>query len=51
MRWNGVWNELHPGRGIIEGLGMKFVNFYKKFWTPNDQKWIVATTSTHGPIR
>jgi hypothetical protein len=55
MRCNGVWNELHPGRGIyIEGLGMKFVifcNFFRIFWTPNGQKRLVETASTRGPIR
>jgi hypothetical protein len=38
----------------IEGLGMKFVifcNFFRIFWTPNGQKWLVATASTRGPIR
>jgi hypothetical protein len=53
MRWNGVWNE-HPGRGIYRGIGMKFVifcNFFRIFWTPNGQKWLVATASTRGPIR
>jgi hypothetical protein len=54
MRWNGVWNELDPGRVYIEGLRMKFVifcNFFRIFWTLNGQKRLVATASTRGPIR
>jgi hypothetical protein len=38
----------------IEGLGIKFVifcNFFRIFWTPNSQKWLVATASTREPIR
>jgi hypothetical protein len=35
----------------IEGLGMKFMNFFRIFWTPNGQKRLVATASTRGPIR
>jgi hypothetical protein len=54
MRWNGVWNELHPGRGIYRGIGDEicdFLQFFRIFWTPNGQKRLVATASTRGPIR
>jgi hypothetical protein len=54
MRWNGVWNELHPDRGIYRGIGDEicvFLQFFRIFWTPNGQKRLVATTSTRGPIR
>jgi hypothetical protein len=54
MRWNGVWNELHPGRGIYRGIGDEicdFLQFFQIFWTPNGQKRLVVTASTRGPIR
>jgi hypothetical protein len=54
MRWNGVWNELHPGRGIYRGIGDEicdFLQFFRIFWTPNGQKRLVATANTRGPIR
>jgi hypothetical protein len=55
MRWNGVWNELHPGRGIYRGIGDEICDFlhffFRIFWTPNGQKRLVATASTCGPIR
>jgi hypothetical protein len=51
MRWNGVWNELHPGRGIYRGIGDEICDFLQFFWTPNGQKRLVAMASTRGPIR
>jgi hypothetical protein len=54
MRWNGVWNELHPGRDIYRGIGdviCDFLHFFRIFWTPNGQKRLVVTASTRGPIR
>jgi hypothetical protein len=54
MRWNGVWNELHPGRGIYRGIEDEicdFLQFFRIFWTLNGQKRLVATASTRGPIR
>jgi hypothetical protein len=35
MRWNGVWNELHPGRGIYRGIGdgiCDFLQFFSNFF-------------------
>jgi hypothetical protein len=38
MRWNGVWNELHPGRGIYRGIGDEICDFLQIFSNFLDSK-------------